>query len=189
MRSTSFLLIFITLLSCNQKKTTPVAVKEISMLPYKGMLLGEIRTAVETPAAISQYTLNEDGTKKDSAYIDTTYFKTLALNFIEPNIADDAVKGQYIESSFEDLTSNQYNFSYDTKSTDLPVKSLILSFSKANQSNLNSLQLTKSYTKNNVHFFQQLFWRSNQYFTISTLKDSNHIETMHSIKVVWNWIN
>jgi hypothetical protein len=161
-----FFVIF-TLASCgtNKKKEE---LPEIKILPYKEMLLGEIKLIAETPLAIYQFRFDGEGRQTDSTVIDRTLFNTLAANFYEPDIAQPDTRNNYIEKSFEDLNTKMYNFSYETNNSKLPVKNIILSFNKGDQSRLKSLQITKAFTSGNRQIQQQLYWKSNQYFTIST---------------------
>jgi hypothetical protein len=188
MRPISILLLFmVSIIACKQKKASPATpnATEITILPYASMLLGEVKTIEDTPHVVYQYTLDKNSTVIDSTKIDLPTFKKLVTNFTEPNIADETIKDNYTQNSFEDLASGSYNFSYETSNAALPVSRVIVSFGKAEQPILKSLQLTKFYNKNSSTTLQQLYWLSNHYFTISTSTDSNHTETVRTIKVAW----
>ncbi len=170
---------------CKQKsKATDEPIKEINVLPYTVMLGSEITEVENTPVAITKYTLNDKGTVIDSGFIERAEFKKLAQSFLENNVGDSLIKNNYTEQSFEDLSTGLYNFSYETKKEDLPIKNLILSFSKENESTLKYVRINKKVTLNNVVANQILYWKNKYYFTITTTKDSSTVS--ETIKVVWN---
>jgi hypothetical protein len=173
--------------SCKQKnKAVDDSVTPINVLPYATMLGNEIKEIEETPSAITKYTINEQGVIIDSSYIERSEFKKLAQAFLDHNVADSLIKNNYTEQSFEDLSTGLYNFNYETKNADLPIKSLILSFSKSEQSVLKYVRIIKNFTQNNIKTDQNLYWKTNSYFTITNSKDSNNTTVRNTIKVVWN---
>jgi hypothetical protein len=175
------------LLSCKQKgKPDDDTTKEINVLPYTVMLGSEITEVENTPIAITKYTLNNKGAVIDSSYIERAEFKKLAQAFLDNNVADSLTKNNYTEQSFEDLSTGMYNFSYETKKESLPIKNLILSFSKETESTLKYVRINRKITQNNIVTNQILYWKNKYYFTITTTKDSSNINLSETIKVVWN---
>jgi hypothetical protein len=185
MRLLSIFFIVTIFYACKQKKTDE-AVIETNILPYTSILLEQLKTLDSTPSATYKYNINSKGIVVDSMIIDKIELRNLAKAFLDKSIEDSLLKNNYIETSYQDATIEQNNFTYTTKEKALPIKSLTISFKSNAASTFKSLQITKDFMEKSIPIRQQLFWESNKYFLITTIKDSASTVTSNSIKVVWN---
>jgi hypothetical protein len=177
---------FLIAIACKQKKTSNITSQETNILPYTAILLEELKLLDSTPSATFKYNLNEKGIVVDSSIIDKKELRTLAKAFLDNPIDDKNIKNSYTETSYQDATIEQNNFTYTTTEKNLPIKSLTISFKSNQASTFSALQITKEFNEKNIPIRQQLYWESNRYFLITTIKDSVSIPNSSTIKVVWH---
>ncbi len=186
MRYIFFSIFSLLFFACKQKNINSNASKvETTILPYTAIVFDELKALDSTSSVVYKYNLNEKGQIKDSVIIDKNEMKNIAKAFLDNPIDDKSIKNYYIETSYQDATIEQNNFSYTTTEKKMLIKSLTISFKSNQASTFKSLQITKEFNKKNIPIREQLFWESNNYFLITTMKDSASIPTSSSIKVVW----
>jgi hypothetical protein len=177
-------LLLIFALGCKTKNNTPDKV----FMPYSILINDEVEKIIANPRAISLFHLDSSGKKLDSVYMEINEFKLLVKNFTEPNISDKKWKKYYTESVYGDASNNSFNFSYSTQENTAPIKEMILTTSKENESKLISLLVFKNYTKDSATIEEKLYWKADEYCQINTTTTIEQKSKTEIRKVEWGLI-
>ncbi len=154
--------------------------------PYHDYLRSQIAYVDSTPLGIEK-TMEVNGKLTDSGFISKDAFRALAQAFLEIDPNNPALKPDYTETSFTDLTTNRITFSISTKNDSLPLQNADILLNADNQQVKNVL-LKKRLVWPDSSCVQHLVWVDNFHFQISETiaKKSNGRSYTRVTRVVWD---
>jgi len=174
MRLPIIALFLITMYSCNDntpavsvspaKKDTPT--EKILFFPVTAYLKGQIADIIKTKKTLKKYTIYGDHT--DSLKATVTDFKTLANEFLQPEIDSANLLSFYSESKFFDQTINAITFTYEAKQP-LPDSVTLQHWDVYVAPEIGSVTRIYMVKKNTTEKQLQLTWQSNQWCKITTI--------------------
>jgi hypothetical protein len=157
----------------------------IPFYPYLDYIQNQIAYVDTTPLGIEKR-VEINGKVTDSGFISRDSFKILANSFLEVNPNDPALKPDYSENSFTDLSINRITFSISTKNGSLPLQTADILLNAENQQVKNIL-LRKQVVSPDSNAMQHLIWVDKMHFQISetiTRKDKSSYTRV--TRVVWD---
>lgn len=153
--------------------------------PYTDYIRSQMAYVDTTPLGIEKK-VEINGKPVDSAFITKEVFREMAKTFIEIDPNDPAIKPDYRETSFKDLSINRITFSIETKNSKLPLQQADILLNADNQQVKNVL-LRKQLNSPDSSVLQHLVWVDKMHFQISeiiTRKDKT--EYTRVTRVVWD---
>ncbi len=116
------------LMACNNQEATATQQRNTTdssaaqpLYPFAQYLANELAYIDSMPLAVEQVT-HQNGKTIDSGFVDKKLFKSAIAFFtsIDPNIS--ALRSQYTETSFNDLSTESITFSITTNNAALPLQ-------------------------------------------------------------------
>jgi hypothetical protein len=159
--------------------------KKDALYPYPQYILSQIAYLDTVPLGIEMI-VQENGVTIDSGFIDRKTFRDLANNFLQPDPNQKALRPQYEEISFQDLTLNTITFSITTKNQELPLQQADILLNPDTRI-VKYLVLKKQQVTNDGYSTSSLMWRHNMNFQIVTsVTGKDGKERSRLIRVVWD---
>jgi hypothetical protein len=155
-------------------------------IPIGDYLKNEIGIVDSTPCLIMLYHVKNG--KTDSAIIKTKDFDDLAKVFLRKELDSPAFENSFTENSFMDRTTNQLNFTYNTKDSVGGLKRVdfLASPTPAEAERMNSVYMEIEDLKKDTNEINKLFWKAGSYFTILRISQPINGQALISqTKVVW----
>jgi hypothetical protein len=157
----------------------------IPFYPFLDYLNNQITYVDTTPFGIEKRT-DINGRSNDSGFISKDSFKVLAKAFLQIDPNDAALKPNYTENSFTDLTTNRITFSISTKNAALPLQTADILLNADNQQVKNVL-LKKQLLSPDSNVLQHLVWVDKMHFQISeTITRKDKTSYTRVTRVVWD---
>lgn len=153
--------------------------------PFPDYIRNQIMYVDTTPFGIEK-TVEINGKLIASSFITKENFKEMAGKFLEVDPNNPALKPEYRETSFTDLSINRITFSLNTKNSSLPLQHADVLLNADNQQVKNVL-LRKELISPDSSVSQHLVWVDKMHFQISeiiTRKDKS--EYTRVTRVVWD---
>ncbi len=184
--SLAFLLIFFV--CCKQKTSTGQKASNSDIVHFyqiEQFISSQVADVNKTPYYI--YQKSEINGKEDSTQINTRQFGQLAQHFINPNISEEPLKKEYIETVFFDQNTKTYTLNYSTKNKELEVQNIDVLL-KEDATTLKRIFIRKFFNYNSdSSAIEQLSWRPNEQFTISrVVQIPGQKEKTYQSTIVWN---
>ncbi len=148
-------------------------------------IASQIADVKKTPYSI--YKKTTINSRKDSIQIDPTQFENLAQQFKVPDINEEPLKKEYVETVFFDQTTRTYTLNYSTKNKVLEVQNIdVLLYEDA--ATLKRIFIRKFFNYNtDSSAIEQLSWKPNELFQVSrVVQKPGQKEMMYKLIVVWN---
>ena len=148
-------------------------------------ITSQIADVKKTPYYI--YKKTTINSRKDSIQIDPTQFENLAQQFKVPDINEEPLKKEYVETVFFDQTTRTYTLNYSTKNKVLEVQNIdVLLYEDA--ATLKRIFIRKFFNYNtDSSAIEQLSWKPNELFQVSrVVQKPGQKEIMYQLIVVWN---
>lgn len=124
---------------------------------------------------------------KDSVQLDKIQFENLARQFSVPDINEEPLKREYIETVFFDQTTKTYTLNYSTKNMALEVQNIdVLLYEDA--VTLKRIFIRKFFNyATDSSAIEQLSWKPNEQFQVSRIvQKPGQKELVSQLIVVWN---
>jgi hypothetical protein len=158
---------------------------DIPFYPYLDYLHNQIAYVDTIPVGIEKR-VEINGKLTDSGFISKDSFKVLSNVFLEIDPNNPALKPNYTENSFTDLTINRITFSLSTKNGNLPLQTADILLNADNQQVKNVL-LKKQLISPDSSVLQHLVWVDKMHFQISeTITRKDHSSYTRVTRVVWD---
>lgn len=164
---------------------TDTADPNTPLYPFTDYIRRQVMYVDTTPFGIEK-TVEINGKTISSAFLTKDDFKQMAGSFLEIDPNTTALKPQYTETSFKDLSINRITFSIETKNAGLPLQRADILLNADNQQVKNVL-LRKQLISADSTVLQHLLWVDKMHFQISeivTRKDKT--EYTRVTRVVWD---
>lgn len=168
----------------NSNKNTQTKADTINFFPIRDFILEDIKDVSNTPYSIQRISIQNN--IRDSSILDNSQFKQLANIFLERDSIISVNKNFYLESTFHDLTTKSYSFTYTSNNPNVQTKNIIVLVDDENNK-LKNIFIQSIITKSDTTFFENLSWNYKRNFQITNtikVKQGSSIETR--ILVKWN---
>jgi hypothetical protein len=170
------------------KKATaaPARVEKKNYFPVLDYLKSEVAFVDSFPLGIVKY--RSDRGKKDSAFIKTAEFDSLAREFLAPDLDSAGFEENYSESSFLDQTSQSLTFTYSAINPRNRVKRVdVLATPDPAMDKVKSIYIEKSYSSGDTSFTKKMYWKAKKNFQIISIwQTPNQPAQSSQMKVVWD---
>lgn len=144
----------------------------------------QIAEVNKTPYYI--YKIDITNGKKDSAAINTAIFNQLSTAFLKPDINDNAIKKNYIESIFHDETTKSFTISYSTLDKKLQIQDVQILL-KEDGETVKRIFMRKYFNYTDSSAIEQLSWKPEESFQINRIvQKPGNSESTYETTVVWN---
>jgi hypothetical protein len=157
----------------------------IPFYPFIDYIHNQIAYVDTIPVGIEKR-VEINGKVTDSGFISKEAFKRIANLFMETDPNTAALKPNYTENSFTDLTTNRITFSISTKNSSLPLQNADILLNADNQQVKNVL-LKKQLISPDSNVLQYLVWVDKMHFQISeTITRKDQTSYTRVTRVVWD---
>lgn len=184
--SLSCLLIFFV--CCKQKISTlqkPSNSDTVHFYQVAQFISSQVADVNKTPYYIYQKSLING--KEDSTQINASQFGQFAQHFINPDISEEPLKKEYLETVFFDQNTKTYTLNYTTKNKELEVQNIDVLL-KEDATTLKRIFIRKFFNYNtDSSAIEQLSWRPNEQFMISrVVQIPRQKDRTYQTSIVWN---
>jgi len=187
------LLVILLVTSCNNKSKNQVTTKPVTnpnrvdTVPYfsfSGFFTGEINEVLSTPYFM--YERTSINGKQDSVNITTATFNKLAQEFVTKDVSNPAIKGEYKEEIFNDLSTNSVTLNYSTLNKDLEIQGAdVLIDNETNK--IKRIFIRTIVTKGDSTVSTQYNWKAGKSFLINrSVSRENGNNSTAQYFVNWN---
>jgi hypothetical protein len=191
----SVLAIMITIVSCNhhpaQNVITEAGQKDTiaaqKFFPIADFIGGQIKMIDSLQLPLSKSVTSGKNTKPAS--ISDREFKSLAVNFLHPDINDTAIKKFYTETSVADQSIPSVTLMYATTNTALLVQKInvFIKPDPVKNDKVSAIYIEKIFTNADTSISQKLYWKTGKNFQIITEKRIGNISLpVEQVKVIWD---
>ena len=133
-----------------------------------------------------RYTYVDSDNKKDSAFINSTRFRELAIPFLKDDINDRSIKKYYRESIFHDATTASNTFTYTSVTNTLPLQTLDILLDTTTD-NVKRVFIAKNFIKEDSTITEKIGWKTDESFFINRIIQlPGNKETIQQITVSWS---
>lgn len=191
-KSSLILFLAIGLIACNPNngpEQTDEVIADSSqrepLYPYPQYIQGQIEYLDSAMLAIERVE-KINGKTTDSGFIDRATFKEIAREFLEPDPNKTALRPQYTENSFQDLSLNTITFSIEAKNKELELQQVDVLLNPTNNQ-VKNIIIKKNIRLSELQITHQMLWVHNMYFQIASLyKPERGAEMEKVIRVTWD---
>lgn len=178
-------------ISCKheQKKarfaTDPFPAAQI--FPVVSFINGQVHLVDSMKPPIVRFTTYDK--KTDTASLTDNEFRTLADDFLHPDLSDPAFNGRYEESSFADQSIPAITLTYTALDDKLEIRrmDIIIQQDAMTNDKVQSIYLEKIINRASGSVSKKLFWKSNKYFQVTTNTiPAGGQAKLEQLKVVWD---
>ncbi len=163
-----------------------ISEQEKSYLPITDFIKEDIKQVDSFAGGILLKTI--EGKRQDSAFIQPEAFKTLANEFLLPDLDSAIFCNQFTETSLMDETTQMLNFIYmaDTTTTSLRKVIVYVSPSKS-YDKVSRIYMEKETRKGDTTISHKMNWKIKQYLVIAAIKQAPGGYTSTRIqKAIWD---
>jgi hypothetical protein len=180
------------LFSCKSKPTTSdkpiqdsIALSDEPYYPISQYIEGQIAYVDSTPLAIEKHTY-VNNKQVDSIIIDRPTFKSLATDFIQPDMNDPKIKPHYKETKFNDLTINTLTFSYNATDPNQELQQRDILLDPETQK-VKTVLFRKIKQQGDTTITINGLWKHNMNFQLSyIIEPKNGPMQTKQVKVIWD---
>jgi hypothetical protein len=163
------------------------SIQEQSFFPVTDFIGGQIKMidSLQLPLSKSVTT----GRKTQLESISDKEFKTLAINFLKPDINDSVIRKYYTETSVADQSIPSVTLTYSTNNTGLPIQKInvFIKPDPVKNDKVSAIYIEKIFSNADTSISQRLYWKTDKSFQIITEKKLGHtIFPAEQIKVIWD---
>ena len=181
-----------TMLSCADPSKKPGSDREMAetqdIFPVSSFVAGQVHGVDSLQVPVLKYTTIDN--KTDTVLISTAEFKTLAKEFMEPDISSDpSLKKYYKESSFADQSVPSVSLIYSTVDKDLEIQRMdvVIQPDPYSHDKVKSIYMEKISIAEDTSILKKLYWKANKSFLIITSKHAGTNPAITTqLKVVWD---
>ncbi|MDE3235674.1 MAG: hypothetical protein KGO81_06950 [Bacteroidota bacterium] len=156
-----------------------------SFLPVNDFIIADVKDIEHTPYFIYKIIQMPDG-QKDSSAIDAASVEKIANRFLQNNFTDPDQKQYYTSSSFHDLSTKSYSFTYSSQSDKTPNKEILVLLDDETNSPKN-IFIKRITEEADSTITEQLNWRIHKSLQVSrSAVSKTGIERNETIFVNWN---
>jgi hypothetical protein len=119
----------------------------------------------------------------------TSELRTLAQNFMEPDISDPVFKNQYTETNIADQSVPSVTLIYTPKNSELVVQKInvFIKPDPVQSDKVTGIYIEKMFTRNDTAFNQKLYWKTGKNLQVITEKKIKGIVLpVEQIKITWD---
>jgi hypothetical protein len=163
------------------------SIQEQSFFPVADFIGGQIKMidSLQLPLSKSVTT----GRKTQLASISDKEFKSLATNFLKPDINDSVIKKYYTETSVADQSIPSVTLTYSTNNNGLLIQKInvFIKPDLVKNDKVSAIYIEKIFSNADTSISQKLYWKTDKNFQIITEKKLRHITfPTEQIKVIWD---
>lgn len=155
--------------------------------PVADFIGGQIKMIDSLQLPLSKSVTINNKTKLEA--VTDQEFKSLALNFSQPDINAPGLKIKYKETSIADQSIPSVTLTYSTADTSLQVQkiSVFIKPDPVANDKVNAIYIEKLFTKGDTIFNQKLYWKTGKNFQITTEKKTGgKLLPVEQVKVIWD---
>lgn len=162
--------------------------KTQDFFPIIPFLAGQVHEIDSLKLHVVKYIVVNNRT--DSSLITKEEFKTLAGEFMNPDITADSNRKFYKETSFADQSIPSVTITYSTAVKNLEIQrvDVVIKPDPVLTDKVQSLYMEKLSHKNDTSILKKLIWQTGENFQIITsIQVSNQPATFNKLKVSWSY--
>lgn len=183
--------IIVIAFACNNQVEQPQnkdkAPQQPEIFPVKSFFTDQVHQVDSLQLPVFKYISYDN--KTDSVLISLDEFKSLANEFVEPDITRPSLRRYYKETGFADQSIPSVTLNYSTINKDLEIQRMdvIINPNPVLNDKVKSIYIEKITNGNNDSVLKKLYWKANKNFQIITFKRSgNQDAAISRLKVVWD---
>lgn len=175
-----------SLVSCKNKSSNETPAEDSSAVyyPINSYIRQQIEQVDTTPYYV--YRVLVVNNHKDSTTINRAVFDSLAKQFLQPELEEDALKKNFTESVYEDQSTNSVTLTYSPKNNNTSVQNAMVLLDPDSQ-NVKWIFINTLQNKGDSTVIQKIGWKGSESAYLNrSVSHANGKTSETKLNIVWN---